>query len=239
MVTRRRGRTIALASGLCVLVVGLVVVAGYDEEIHASYVLWKHFERLASNKRGCPEYRHRTTGMVFVKLPGGEVFVPTYDPPKVEIRPFLIATRTVEQADWENALGQYPVWIETGLPGNRRLETVSLKSCQEFCTATDLTLPNDAQLEHARDLLAIPEDSSDLKPVQEIWSGGAAVQRSVPAGFCPVFNLFAPEQDIADQQSRGGDRATPSRIMILGPPGTTILQPPAVNVNQRSTSSAG
>jgi len=170
----------------------------YREEIRASYVLWVNFERLPDNERRFPEYRHRATGMVFVRLPGGKVFVPSYDPPRVEIGPFLVAKQKVSKADWETALGQYPVWVDQDLRGSREL--VTLENCQEFCTKVGLSLPTDAQLEHGWDRLAIPEDASNLKPVQEILFGGGVpgrtvVQRNVHAGFHPVFNLVEPERN--------------------------------------------
>ena len=105
MTTRRRGKRIALTTGLCVVVIGLAVMVWYREEIRTSYSLWKTFERLPDNERGYAEYRHRATGMVFVKLPGGKVFVPTYDPPRVEIGPFLIAKQKVSAADWQRIFG--------------------------------------------------------------------------------------------------------------------------------------
>ena len=147
MNARRRGRRIAITTGLCVLLIGLAIVLWYREEIRASYVLWKNFERLPDNERGYAEYRHRTTGMLFVSLPGGKVFVPTYDPPRVEIGAFLIAKQKVSEADWEHQLGQSPVWVNQDLRGSQEL--VTLESCQEFCAKVALSLPTNAQLEHA------------------------------------------------------------------------------------------
>ena len=68
MKTRRRGRRIAVTTGLCVLLIGLAVIVWYREEIRASYALWVNFERLPDNERGYAEYRHRATGMLFVPL---------------------------------------------------------------------------------------------------------------------------------------------------------------------------
>ena len=98
MNTRRRGKRIALITDVCVLVIGLAAIVWYRAEIRASYTLWVNFERLPDNERGYAEYRHRATGMLFVRLPGGKVFVPSYDPPRVEIGPFLIAKQNVSEA---------------------------------------------------------------------------------------------------------------------------------------------
>ena len=42
-----------------------------EEEMRASYLLWRDFESLGKNAQGFSEYRHRETGIVFVALPGG------------------------------------------------------------------------------------------------------------------------------------------------------------------------
>lgn len=218
----------ALVLGLCVLVVGLAIVSSYREEIRASYTLWKNFERLGNGETGYPEYRHRTTGMVFVKLPGGKVFVPTYDPPRVEIPPFLIAVRTVQPADWERVLGSSAPRADVLPPPGSSLPIalVRLESCQDFCAEAELSLPIDGQLEHARDRLAsIFENASDLRPVREIvrasGSGPVVVERSVQAGFRPVFNLFVLDQDIADQQSRAEESTTAHERIYLQPAGVS------------------
>ena len=142
MSTKRTGRRIALATGLCVLVIGLAVIVSYREEIRTSYVLWKNFERVPDYERGYTDYRHRATGMLFLRLPGGKVFVPTYDPPKVEIGPFLIAKRKVSKADWENVLGQSPVWVKHDILG-RRTKRVNPSEGGARCAQSVMNWPRD------------------------------------------------------------------------------------------------
>ena len=105
------------------------------------------------------------------------------------------------------------MWVESLADlGSRKL--VTLESCQEFCTKVGLSLPTDAQLEHGWDRLAIPEDASNLKPVEEVWFAGG-VQRNVHAGFHPVFNLVGPEES-GDQKNRATEYHAPLR-KVIGP----------------------
>ena len=130
--------------------------------------------------------------MLFVRLPGGKVFVPTCDPPKVEIGPFLIAKQG-NQAAWKNILRRIPASALEGLPYSERLgvDPISVQTCQKFCTTVSLSLPTDAQLEHACDRLAIP----DLKRyIDSSRASSPALQKFVVAGFHPVFNLVGPER---------------------------------------------
>ena len=188
--TTRRGRRIALITGICVLVTGLAAIVWYRAEIRASYALWVNFERLPDNARGYAEYRHRATGMPFVRLPGGKVFVPTYDPPRVEIGPFLIAKQKVSAADWKRILGQDP---RSSSP-RPDWELVSLETCEEFCIKAGLSLPTDAQMEHAWDSSSIPDSASNLKPLVQVHDSGASMPPAsrvrpvwsfVHAGFHP------------------------------------------------------
>ena len=100
--------------------------------------------------------------------------------------------------------------------GKRIAVTTTLESCQEFCAKVALSLPTDAQLEHAWDRLAIPEEASNLKPVWEVSfvvAGRSEVQRNVFAGFHPVFNLGGPERR-GDQKNRVRDYHAPRRTLI-------------------------
>ena len=51
----------------------VVVIAGiYRDDIVVWYRLTRDFERLPQNEQGYPEYRHRQTGIVMVRVPGGK-----------------------------------------------------------------------------------------------------------------------------------------------------------------------
>jgi formylglycine-generating enzyme required for sulfatase activity len=154
--TRPRGRRVALA--LLAGIVGGVIVLGiafFDELVSAIRFAW-HFERLGRNAQGCMEYRHRQTGIVFVKVPGGSFLMGS---PKneagrqthefqhqVTLSPFLIAKYEVTQAQWRQVTGSAPSFFKgDDLP----VEIVSWEDCQEFCKKTGLALPSEAQWEYA------------------------------------------------------------------------------------------
>jgi hypothetical protein len=65
-----RGRLIATVGGLGVLVV-LALLALNWQSIAAHGRFWRLFESIGRNEQGLPEYRHRQTGIVMVRVPGG------------------------------------------------------------------------------------------------------------------------------------------------------------------------
>ena len=74
---------------------------------------------LGKNEQGYPEYRHRQSGIVMVRLPGGTFLMgspkteegrqdregPQH---KVTLSPFMIAKREVTQAQWQSIMGDNP-----------------------------------------------------------------------------------------------------------------------------------
>ncbi len=65
-----RARVVLLVTGiLAVVLVGAVV--RYRDELVAWYEFRRDFESLSVNAQGYPEYRHRQTGIVMVRVPGG------------------------------------------------------------------------------------------------------------------------------------------------------------------------
>lgn len=67
---RRPGRKLARrASVVALLLLGVAAVLARDE-LRTWYLLRTHFEKLGKNAQGYMEYRHRTTGIVFVLLQG-------------------------------------------------------------------------------------------------------------------------------------------------------------------------
>ncbi len=62
-----KGRKVALVAGLALVVLSVAMAWTYWTDIR----FFLKFERLGRNEQGYPEYRHRQTGIVFVKLPGG------------------------------------------------------------------------------------------------------------------------------------------------------------------------
>ena len=71
MITKAKKFTFLSASAAIAL---LLVTAGvYWDDILAWYRLTRGFERLPTNEQGCPEHRHRQTGIVMVRVPGGKL----------------------------------------------------------------------------------------------------------------------------------------------------------------------
>src|SRR5262249_51446659 len=156
---KRKGRRIALvAGGLALVVLTLTAWLGWPR-----LRFWYLFERLGVNAQGFPEYRHRQTGIVFVRLPGGKSWMgsqkddpngPNYDPHtlpnetpihEVTLSPFLIGKCEVTRAEWGAVIGgmQAPPLPITGyLPGDEnRLpqEYVSWEDIKTFKGKTGLT----------------------------------------------------------------------------------------------------
>jgi formylglycine-generating enzyme required for sulfatase activity len=136
---------------------GVVVlgIASFDELAAAIRFAWQ-FERLGRNAQGCLEYRHRQTGIVFVKLPGGAFLMGSPEDEdgrsteefqhQVALSAFLIAKYEVTQAEWRRVMGSEPAWSKgEDLP----VESVTWDDCQEFCEKSGLSLPSEAQWEYA------------------------------------------------------------------------------------------
>lgn len=119
---------------------------------------WWLFEPLGANPQGFPEYRHRATGIVFVRLPGGKFLMgaqredpggPNHAPDArgdegpvhaVTLSPFLIAKRKLTRREWRalvrhellsSAPGYRPP--DSPLPDDSAVVAVSWSDVAEFC----------------------------------------------------------------------------------------------------------
>jgi formylglycine-generating enzyme required for sulfatase activity len=157
MHVKRKGRRVALVAGLAMLVLAIVAVTGYRGEFHEWFVLTTRFESLGVNAQGFPEYRHRASGVVMVRIPGGEFLmgsgpradgVATLEGPqhRVTLSPFLIGKREVTQGEWTRILGKNP---STHTGEDLPVHNVSWDECREYGTRVGLKLPTEAQWEFA------------------------------------------------------------------------------------------
>ena len=153
--TRRKGRNVALMTSILMLGVMLLVIYGNRSEISDWYLLSKQFERLQDNAQGYPEYCHRQTGIVFVRLPAGAFVIgsPESEPgrhedeaqTKVTLSPFLIAKYEVSQGDWRRVMGYRNFFTADTFP----VDMVGSGEAEEFCARAGLSLPTEPQWEYA------------------------------------------------------------------------------------------
>lgn len=173
MAKTTKGRNAALVVGGVVVVLLGVVFWQYWPHIQ---FYWK-FAPLGFNEQGLPEYRHRKTGIVLVRVPGGTFWMgaqkddpegPNYDRDaiaemegpvhKVRLSPFLIGKCELTQEEWGAVMGYNPsvfkrraLGLRGGSEDSRDLElpvhNVSWLQCQEFCRRTGLNMPSEAQWE--------------------------------------------------------------------------------------------
>jgi sulfatase modifying factor 1 len=135
------------------------------------------FTFIGMNTQGCEEYRHETTGMVFIRLPGGAYKMgsengdPNESPVhEVEVDGFLVGKFEVTQAVWEKVMGYNPsddanpdhaaepadgktddhaVKPAHDGKGDHPVVQVSWEDCQAFCDKAGLRLPTEAEWEYA------------------------------------------------------------------------------------------
>lgn len=129
----------------------------YWPGIVAWYEFHQVFESLDRNRQGLPEFRHRQTGIVFVRIPAGNVALGS---PKDEegaweserpahevwLDAFLIARYELSQREWWRVMGSVPsLHRDSRLP----VDSLSWHDCLEFNKATGLSFPTEAQWEKA------------------------------------------------------------------------------------------
>ena len=151
---RRKGKIVA---GLAGLVVAVLISVCWPQLV-AWYKFLSLFESIAKNEQGYPEYRHRQTGIIMVRVPGGTFWMGS--PPRadgiigpdeelqhqVTLSPYLMAKHEVTREQWSLAMtGSSPGTAEKNLP----VGDVSWDECTEFCQKTGLCLPTEAQWEFA------------------------------------------------------------------------------------------
>jgi formylglycine-generating enzyme required for sulfatase activity len=153
-----KGRKTAIFLGatvsLCLVAFGIA----YRSKIESWYIFLTQFTRLPLNAQGYPEYQHKSTGTVFVRLPGGKFLMGTGenepgrysdDGPahEVEVGSFLIAKYELTEGQWQKVLGSDPSNSKYG--PHYPVENVSCGDAKAFCKRLGLKLPTEAQWEYA------------------------------------------------------------------------------------------
>ncbi len=87
---RRKGKIVAAVAGAGVLALGLLLGV-YWQDIAAWTKFVYLFESIGRSEQGYLEYRHRQTGIVMVRLPGGTFMMgtPLQPPFTAQLRDFL------------------------------------------------------------------------------------------------------------------------------------------------------
>jgi len=237
----RGGRTTLLTAALVVagLFAGLWT---FRRELLAFFILRDQFERLPHNEQGYAEYRHRATGIVFVRLPGGTFLMgsgkeerqhdnpfisdPTLGLPEyfvdeeprhvVTVSPFLIAKYEVSQTQWANVMGTNPSHVKGE---DHPVEWVTWDECLDFCRRTGLSLPTEAQWEYAcRAGTSGPYGGSGL--LEEMgWGGKTAAKgghRPVGQKKANGFGLHDMHGNVSEWVEDVMDEAFYSRPEALG-----------------------
>lgn len=169
-----RGARLACALG--VAIVGLGAVAGLY--LRDDFLFMVRFQALGKNPQGFREYRHRRTGIVFVRLPGGAAFLGTSDDERA-----VLVSQVLAQTGGTNLRGANSQFSEEkpkdlcvvrpfliakyeltqgawrrimGEAGDESLDDAALPlasaswdDCRAFCDVTGLRFPTEAEWECA------------------------------------------------------------------------------------------
>lgn len=107
---RRRTAT-GIGVGAFAVVLATVIAVANWRAIMGEIRLWRNFRRMGTNQQGFVEYSHRRSGLVFVRIPGGEMLL---GPRPVEMDIAMDEIRE-EMMGSGAAWARGPVWFEERL----------------------------------------------------------------------------------------------------------------------------
>lgn len=207
---RARGRRLAGYAGLAVIIVLAGMTWAFREEIRRWHQLFRSFDRLGRNAQGYSEYRHTRTGIVFVRLPGGQFMMgsreaqdrPWDERPAhaVRLSPFLIAKYEVSRREW-------PGRAQRDVAGNDDLPAsgTTWDDCRSFCEENGLRLPSEAQWEYAARGGAAGDSGGTDRLSDVAWYGAGGprpVGQKEPNGFGlhdMLGNVWEGYEDVYDE----------------------------------------
>ncbi len=157
MKPRTKGKRISVVSGVILLTVLMITTWFFWEHIQ----FWRLFESLGRNEQGYPQYRHRDTGIVMVRVPGGTFMMgspesesgrrPDETQHEVVMNPFLIAKYELTHGQWKLIVGNSPQGMNffPSEGDSFPVRNTHWSHCRRFCEETGLCLPSEAQWEFA------------------------------------------------------------------------------------------
>lgn len=145
-------RRLVCILGVCTL--GMLIIVAVL--LYGGLGLYIEFECIGNNDQGLTEYRHRKTGIVFVKIPGGKFLMGSPESEEgrdedevlhyVTVSEFLIAKYEMTREVWSNVMGDFPRRVHRdAVP----IERISWLDVVEFGRRTGLRMPSEAQWEYA------------------------------------------------------------------------------------------
>lgn len=165
-----------MACALVVILAGLCAFAGLH--FHEDFAFVARFQALGKNAQGFREYRHRQTGIVFVRVPGGTALLGTSDDERAVLVSLVLAeigqtpapvagyefsnekprethhVRPFLIAKHELTQGDWRKILGEGSDGRVEddvfpLVSASWDDCRAFCKKTGLRFPSEAEWEFA------------------------------------------------------------------------------------------